>query len=98
MRIGLKPILLVALVVIASPVAYTLARSSYLSRGFADVELGDPIEVVREHMGSPKSEGRANLYLDADVEYYYYVWPIPTVWVVGFRNSKVAGKLEMNSP
>lgn len=49
-------------------------------------------------MGAPVSEVRANLFSNAEIEYRYQAWPLPTVWVVGFTSDKVVDKSELQSP
>jgi hypothetical protein len=88
----------IILVVLIGPAVYVLARSQALHAGFERVSVGDTAPAVRHAMGAPVSEMKANLFPNADIEYRYWVWPLPTVWVVGFSGDKVVDKSEQQSP
>jgi hypothetical protein len=80
------------------PIVYVFARAQALHAAFEGVSVGDTTLAVRHAMGVPLREERANPYLHADVEYRYSVWPLPTVWIVGFAGDKVVDKSERQSP
>jgi hypothetical protein len=88
----------IILVVLIGPIAYVFARAQALHAGFERVSVGDTALAVKHAMGAPVSEVRANLFPDAEIEYRYRSWPLPTVWVVGFTGDKVVGKSELRSP
>jgi hypothetical protein len=88
----------IILVVLMGPVVYVFARAQALHAAFERVSVGDTTQSVRHAMGAPLREERANLYLHAEIEYRYWVWPLPTVWVVGFAGDKVVDKAERQSP
>jgi hypothetical protein len=91
-------IVAIILVVLIGPVVYVLARAQALHAGFERVSVGDTAPAVRHVMGAPISETKANLFPNAEIEYRYSVWPLPTVWVVGLSGDKVVGKSELQPP
>ena len=88
----------IILVVIIGPVLYVFARARALEAGFERIGVGDTAVQVRKAMGAPVREEKANLYLPAAIEYRYWVWPVPTLWVVGLTDDKVVAKSELQSP
>jgi len=82
----------IVLAVIIGPIFYVFARTRALEAGFDRISVGDTAQQVRRAMGAPVSEERANLPLDAQIEYRYWLWPVPTVWVVGLTGDKVVYK------
>ncbi|MEO8466536.1 MAG: hypothetical protein ABI640_14420 [Gammaproteobacteria bacterium] len=88
----------IVLAVIIGPILFVFARTQALHAAFERVSNGDTVPVVRKAMGAPTGEASAHLYLKAETEYRYSVWPLPTVWVVGFVGGKVVDKSELQSP
>jgi len=88
----------IILVILIGPILYVFARAQALHAGFERVGVGDTALAVRHAMGAPVSEAKANLFPGAEIEYRYWVWPLPTVWVVGFAGDKVVDKSELKSP
>ena len=88
----------IILAVLIGPVLYVFARAQALRAAFERVNVGDTAVAVRRAMGPPLSEESANLHLHAEIEFRYWVWPLPTVWVVGFTGDKVVEKSEQQSP
>ena len=88
----------IVLAVLIGPTLYVFARAQALRAGFERVSVGDTAAAVRKAMGPPVSEERANLYLHGEVEFRYWVWPLPIVWVVGLTGDKVVAKSELQSP
>ena len=84
--------------VLLGPTLYVFSRAQALNARFARISIGDPVETVRGVMGPPRSEERVHLYLKAQIEYRYWVWPVPTVWVVGLTDGRVVDKSEMQPP
>jgi hypothetical protein len=93
-----RTIAAIILVVLIGPVVYVFSRAQALHAGFERVSVGDTAVVVRHAMGAPRSEQRASLYPNAEIEYRYSVWPFPTVWLVAFTGDKVVDKSELQSP
>ena len=87
----------IILAVLIGPILYVFARAQALHAGFERVSVGDTAVAVRKAMGAP-SEESANRYLQAEVEFHYWVWPLPTIWVVGLTGDKVVDKSELQSP
>jgi len=87
----------IVLAVIIGPIFYVFARTRALESGFAQISVGDTALQVRKAMGPPVREERANPKLDAEIEYRYWVWPVPTVWVVGLSGDKVVAKSDAAS-
>jgi hypothetical protein len=85
-------------VAVLAPVAYVVAREHSLSAGFERIKVGDSAAAVTAAMGDPRSTERANRYLKAELEYQYWVWPVPKLWVVGISNGSVVDKAELQSP
>jgi len=88
----------IVLVILIGPIAYVFARAQALHAGFEQVSVGDTALAVRRAMGAPISEESANLYPDAEIEYRYSVWPLPTVWVIALAGDKVVDKSELQPP
>ena len=88
----------VVLAVLIGPIFYVFARAQALRAGFERISVGDTTPLVRKAMGRPAREERVNLYLHAELEYHYSVWPLPMTWVVGFTGDKVVDKSELQSP
>jgi hypothetical protein len=88
----------IILVVLIGPVVYVLARAQALHAGFERVSVGDTAPAVKHAMGAPLTQDRARLFPNAEIEYRYSVWPLPTVWVVGFSGDKVVDKSEQRAP
>jgi hypothetical protein len=88
----------IVLAVVIGPVIFVFARSQALSAGFDRVSIGDTVPAVKKAMGNPNSQESAHLYLKAQIEYRYWVWPLPTMWVVGFVGDKVVDKSKLQSP
>ncbi len=88
----------VILAVLIGPILYVFARAQALDARFERIHVGDTAMAVKKTMGAPLREERANLYLHAQIEYRYSVWPLPTVWVVGLTADKVVDKSELRSP
>ena len=97
MPVGLKVAIIFAAVTLG-PVAYVLAREHSLSAGFSRVKIGDPAASVIAAMGTPRDEVRSHLYTNAEIEYHYWIWPVPILWAVGIRNGRVVDKEELQSP
>jgi hypothetical protein len=85
------------LAVIIGPVLFVFARTQALESGFQRVKVGDTVPAVRKAMGAPGEERHA-VYLQAETEYRYWVWPLPGMWVVGFAGDKVVDKAKLRSP
>ncbi len=83
------------LALLIGPIFYVFARGQALRAGFERISVGDTAPMVRKAMGAPPREERVNLYLHAELEYRYSVWPLPTTWVVGFTGDKVVDKSEL---
>lgn len=50
-------------------------------------------------MGEPRHiEYHAVWLRGVEYEYEYYIWPIPEVWCVGFKNNMVIRKAILSSP
>jgi hypothetical protein len=88
----------IILAILIGPIVYVFARAQALDAGFARISVGDTVPQVKKAMGAPVAEVTANLYLHAETEYRYWVWPLPTMWVVGFTGGKVVDKSELQSP
>ena len=88
----------IILAVLIGPILYVFARAQALQAGFDRISVGDTALAVKRAMGAPLREDRANLHLNAEIEYRYSVWPLPTVWVVGLAGDKVVDKSELPSP
>ena len=84
----------VILALLIGPILYVFARAQALHAGFERINVGDTPLAVRKAMGTPLREETANLYLHADIEYRYSVWPLPTIWVIGLTGDKVVDKSE----
>ena len=88
----------IILALLIGPILYVFARAQALHAGFQRISVGDTPLAVKKAMGAPLREERVNLYLHAEIEYRYSVWPLPTTWVVGFTGDKVVTKSELQSP
>ncbi len=91
-------IVAIILVVLIGPILYVFARAQALHAGFERISVGDTAVAVKKAMGTPLLEERVNLRLHAELEYRYWVWPLPTTWIVGFTADKVVDKSELHSP
>ena len=66
---------------------------------FEKVKVGDSEVQVRSILGKPKRIARKGpLLSDVDFEYEYYIFPIPTVMCVGFKDGVVSKTYIMQSP
>lgn len=71
---------------IAAAVLYIVLFSPSQS-AFERVAVGSSEEAVVSVMGKPQHVERRSPWLQsAEYEYEYYLWPIPAVWCVGFKN------------
>jgi hypothetical protein len=86
-----------AAVLLIGPGMYVVSRARSLDMAFSRINVGDSASAVTAVMGRPQREERTKLRLNADVEYHYSVWPIPNVWIVGFRSGKVVAKAQVSS-
>jgi hypothetical protein len=93
------PSTLAVFVVLAmiGPIAYVVAREHTLSTGFERIKVGDSTAAVRAAMGDPRNTERSKGHLKAELEYQYWVWPLPMLWVVGISNGSVVDKAELQS-
>jgi len=97
MSTPLKIVLLLCVILIG-PVMFVGSRGHSLATAFRKVKVGDTVQTVTTTMGQPNQQVHENLYLKGDLEYRYSVWPVPQLWVVTFKDGKVADKAEMQSP
>jgi hypothetical protein len=83
--------LIVALLLIG-PAMFITSRYLSLGQRFEKVNIGDDLATVKATMGTPSEEATTALYFHGDREYRYFVTPIPTLWVVSFKDGKVVAK------
>ena len=91
--------LILVLVIVAAVVSYIPVRAHFLSASFERVQIGDSASTVESEMGSRfVAVSDKTRFLDAPLEYQYYFWPNPQVWVVGFNGNVVVRKEVLVSP
>jgi hypothetical protein len=83
--------LIVALLLIG-PAMFVTSRYLSLGQRFEKVNVGDDLATVKATMGTPTEDATTGLYFHGDREYRYSVTPIPTLWVVSFKDGKVVAK------
>jgi hypothetical protein len=95
-------LLLHVLVVLAALVALFL---SYVYFGtpsesaFSRIRRGDSEATVLAILGRPQDVEREAPYVTAaDIEYQYYVFPVPTIWCVAFKDGVVLEAVVLQSP
>ena len=93
-----KIFLVIAGVLLIGPAMFVTSRYMSLGARFEKVKVGDSPAIVKGTMGTPGEEAHEGLYLHGDTEYHYWVWPIPEVWVVSFKDGKVVEKDLLSSP
>ena len=88
----------VLFVLVSVPFAYVHFCSPN-EDAFAQIRQGDSEGTVLALMGKPNHvERRAPYFTGADLEYEYYVFPIPTVWSVSFKKGAVISAAVLQSP
>jgi hypothetical protein len=93
-----KTFTIIFVVLLIGPVMFIGSRYMSIKERFEKVNVGDSVATVRGTMGTPSEETRENTYMHGDREFLYWVWPIPELWVVGFKDDKVIAKEMMPSP
>ncbi len=95
---NLKTMLAILAILAIGPVMYIAGRGNSLGGAFSKINVGDSTQTVVSTIGPPQEQARANLYLHGDLEYHYFVWPLPRLWVVSFKDGKVVEKDTLQSP
>jgi hypothetical protein len=84
----------VALLLIG-PSMYVVSRAHSLELAFSRVRNGDSVTTLAATMGAPQAQGPGDPHLSAEIEYRYWVWPLPRTWVVGLKDGKVVEKMQL---
>ena len=90
---------IIAFAALVAVLAYAPFRESLCQSRYAGVSIGMPKAAAEIALGRMFHAVVApNAWLDAQVEYQCYFWPVPKVWAVGVSDGLVIRKEILTSP
>jgi hypothetical protein len=87
-----KMFALILAILLIGPAMFVTSRYLSLGQRFEKVNIGDDVATVKATMGPPTAEATSDLYLHGNTEYRYSITPVPSVWVISFKDGKVVAK------
>jgi hypothetical protein len=81
-----------AAVLLIGPGMYVFSRAHALNAALGRISVGETPRQVISALGQPQQKRQLAPPHRGDLEYRYTIWPIPTAWVVRFRDGSVIAK------
>ncbi len=82
-----------------SVLVYVPVRGHFIRSAYDRVHLGDSRKSVESTMGSHfMAASDKTRHLSSPLEYQYFFWPAPQVWVIAFKDDVVTQKEVLVSP